>query len=242
MFDLKQDFQERLHEIEIYLDFLDSVNSHIQSGFIGQNNNNLRINPNHQKILHSSVYLQLYSLVESTVVQCLGALSRAIENQNIKPNQLSEALRKEWIRIVAQTDKDLTYANRLKYATELYDFTSSSASISASKFDLIKNKAGGNWDDKNIYKLSQRLGVSLNIDKETQMSIKVPIRDEMGALVLIKKLRNDLAHGKISFVQCSEGTSVSDLRDLTNKISKYLLQVVISFEDFINKDHFLKIN
>jgi hypothetical protein len=74
------------------------------------------------------------------------------------------------------------------------------------------------------------------------MSIKVPIRDEMGALVLIKKLRNDLAHGKISFVQCSEGTSVSDLRDLTNKISKYLLQVVISFEDFINKDHFLKIN
>lgn len=179
MFDLKPDFQERLHEIEVYLDFLDSVNSHIQSGLIGQDESHLKIDPNHQKILHSSVYLQLYSLVESTVVQCLGALSRAIENQNVKPNQLSEALRKEWIRITAQTDKDLSYTNRFKYATELYELTSSSASISASKFDLIKHKAGGNWDDKKIYKLSQRLGIILSIDEETQRSIKIPIKNEM---------------------------------------------------------------
>ncbi|MCC5898919.1 MAG: hypothetical protein JJU32_13535 [Phormidium sp. BM_Day4_Bin.17] len=239
MFDLNPDFQERLHEIKIYLDFLDSINSHIQSGLVGQDESHLRVDPNHQKILHSSVYLQLYSLVESTVVQCLGALSRAIENQSIEPNQLSEALRKEWIRIIAQTDKDLTYTKRLKQATELYDLTSSSTPISASKFDLIKNKAGGNWDDKQIHKLSQRLGIILNIDEETKKAIKIPIRDDMGALVLIKHLRNNLAHGKISFIECSEGTSVGDLRDLTNKIASYLLQVVISFEDFINNNNFL---
>jgi len=57
-------FEERLHEIDAYLDLLDALQRQAQSGppKIGD----FVITAQQQKILYSSVYLQLYNLVEAT--------------------------------------------------------------------------------------------------------------------------------------------------------------------------------
>ena len=62
---LQTAFDERVQEIEAYLDLLDIVERQVQSGpprlVVGER----RITVDQQRILYSGVYLQLYSLVSN---------------------------------------------------------------------------------------------------------------------------------------------------------------------------------
>ena len=84
-----------------------------------------------------------------------------------------------------------------------------------------------------------RLGLSLNISPSVMSDIKRPFRNDQGSLEIIKKLRNELAHGSLSFAECGEGVTVSDLRDLTERTSSYLKEVVDCFESSISAYEFL---
>jgi hypothetical protein len=56
---------------------------------------------------------------------------------------------------------------------------------------------------------------------------------------LIAGLRNNLAHGSLSFAECGEGVLVEELRDLKEKASLYLGEVVDAFESWIASHEFL---
>ncbi|TAD92967.1 MAG: hypothetical protein EAZ98_24445 [Oscillatoriales cyanobacterium] len=214
MEDLSQAFEERLQEIETYLDLLESIQEQVQGGTpqIGE----ATITPQQQKILYSSVYLQLYNLVESTITRCVDAVSNAVVNQSSRPKDLSIELRPEWVRCTARTHTDLNYENR-----------------------LVEKGGGGNWDDEEIYKLSKRLGLSLNISRDANRAVKQPFRDDKGALSLIKSFRNKLAHGNLSFAESGNNITVSDLRDLTERTALYLREVVNCFKSSIDAHEFL---
>jgi hypothetical protein len=65
------------------------------------------------------------------------------------------------------------------------------------------------------------------------------MRDGMGALQVIKHLRNKLAHGQMSFADCGEGLLVSDLVLLKDRTVNFLSEVIGCFEGFINRHEFL---
>ncbi len=234
MEDLSQAFEERLQEIETYLDLLESIQEQVQGGSpqIGE----ATITPQHQKILYSSVYLQLYNLVESTITRCVDAVSRAVVNNSWQPNELSIELRREWVRCTARTHTDLNYDNRLESALNLCDHLVQALPISTLKVDM---GGGGSWDDEEIYKLSKRLGLSLNISRQANRAVKQHFRDEQGALSLIKSFRNKLAHGNLSFAESGNNITVSQLRDLTERTALYLREVVNCFKLSIDAHEFL---
>jgi hypothetical protein len=237
MDDFTQGFEERLLEIRTYLDFLEAIDEQVQKGTPQLGENGAIITPQQQKILYSSVYLQLYNLVESTVNKCLDAISKYVVNSSLKPNDLSIALRKEWVRCIARTHVDLSYENRLESAVNLCNYLVNTLPISE---DFILEKGGGgNWDDEEIYKFSKRLGLSLSISTDVQQAIKKPIKNDMGTLALIRDYRNKLAHGNLSFAECGENTTAHDLRELTDRVALYMREVVIFFKSSMDTSELL---
>src|ERR1700759_1669280 len=95
-------FKDRLSEIEAYLSFLEGVEIEAQSGPPRLGADGALITTQQQRILYSGVFLQLYNLVESTVVRCLDAVTQAaIASGTWSPGDLTTELRKEWIRVMA---------------------------------------------------------------------------------------------------------------------------------------------
>ncbi len=237
MTDLMLSFEDRLDEIATYLDLLDSLEEQVQIG-----PPRLAAGPvitaKQQQILYASVYLQLYNLVESTITQCMDALSSAVtEGNSWLPSDLSDELRREWVRHVARTHvADLNVENRLRSALLLCEHLVQSLPISVFKID---KGGGGNWDDQEIETLGSRLGLNLTITRHTRTRVKRFIHNNQGSLTYIKELRNSLAHGSISFAECGAGRTARELRDLTDTTSEYLKEVVVSFEQAIATHAFL---
>lgn len=230
---LRKDFDERLQEIDTYLDLLEMLEKEVGIGLptIG----GTIISVQQQKILYSSVYLQLYNLVEATVHWCLKAIcSAASDSGKWRPGDFSEKLLREWARVYARTHEDLNHENRLTAVLSLCKLL-----IAAQPIPDFNVERRSNWDDLEIETISARLGCELLIPKEIRSGVKRPIRDDKGALVLIKDLRNRLGHGSLSFSECGEGATVEDLRRLKDHTALYLREVVKSFGKHVEDHLFL---
>lgn len=232
---LAHSFDERFQEINAYLDLLVAIEKQTQLGWpkIGDST----ITAQQQRILYSSVYLQLYNLVEATVTWCLDAVcAAAAQDGRWRPSDLSAELRREWVRTTAKTHAGLTAENQLNKTVECCDHLIQSLPIMQWKLD---RRGGGSWDDHEIEDMTDRLGCKVRLSEDVRKGINQKIRDDKTALALVKDFRNRLAHGSLSFTECGEGVTVEDLRNITKWTGDYLRAVVKSFSDYITTHEFL---
>lgn len=230
-------FQERLAEVEAYLEFLSTMEARSQSGPPRFEGAAQPISAQQQRILYSSVYLQLYNLVEATMSRCIAAVADAAkESGQWKPGDLSVELRREWVRATARTHENMGPDKRLESALVLCEHLV--AALPVGEFDIDKG-GGGNWDDDAIEAISKRLGFRLAVSAPVYSAVKRKFRNDLGPLALVKKLRNDLAHGSISFAQCAEDESVARLVELKNKTVDYLGEVVDCFSGYVSSFEYL---
>lgn len=232
---LTKTFDDRLQEIDAYLDLLDAMERQVHDGppKIGGE----PITVQQQRILYSSVYLQLYNLVEATATWCIeGVATAAAKDGCWMPGDLSDELRREWVRDIARTDTNLNYDKRLNTTMELFEKL-----IEARPIEnwTIKKGGGGNWDDMGLEAIAERLGCKMYINPDVQKEIKQTLRDDKTPLKLIKHLRNKLAHGAMSFTECGENVTVFELRQIKDKAAMYLREVVDHFQRFIDNYHYL---
>ena len=231
---LSQTFEERLEEIDAYLDLLEALERQVQEGppRIGR----AAITVQQQKILYSSVYLQLYNLVEATVNWCVDAVcAAAADKGRWRPGDLSEDLRREWVRYTARTHTNLNEQHRLDLAVRMSDRLIQALPVP--KFDI--ERSGGGWNDDEIVAIARRLGFNLQISTEVYSGIKRPIREDKGSLELVRYLRNKLAHGSLSFAECGDGVTVEELKNLKQRTALFLREVVAAFRTYIDAHEFL---
>ncbi len=235
---LERAFNDRLAEIDVYLDLLGGLEEQVRKGPPRVGTDGPVITTTQQRILYSSVYLQLYNLIEATITKCVDAVCSAIsKDSRWRPADLSSELRREWVRYLAKTHADLNYENRLSYSLSMCEHLIQALPVKSLQ---IEKGGGGNWNDEEIYRFCSRLGCALAISAASNEAVKRPFRDNFGALALIVKLRNDLAHGSVSFGECGDGATVEELRDLKSRAATYLRDVVSSFKVFIESYSFLQ--
>jgi hypothetical protein len=237
MGDLREAFDERLAEIEAYLRFLDGLDDEIRrTGVPRLGSEGPIITVDQQRILYSSVYIQLYNLVEATITRCLDAVCAAASaEERWRPGDLSFELRREWIRSTAKTHAALTDENRLKIVVELVAHLVEALPLRNFRVE----KAGGSWDDAMIENITERIGLPLRVSEAVYRGVKQHLREDKGALALIAMLRNNLAHGSLSFVECGQNVVVEQLRDLKDRTALYLGEVVNAFENWVASYQFL---
>ena len=229
--------EERLKEIHSYLSFLKSIETATTRGAPRLEGVTEPISVEQQRILYSSVYLQLYSLVESTVTQCLDFVTiSSLDGHPWVPSDLSDQLRREWVRQTAKTHVDLNFDNRLVRAVELCNHMVQQLPVGGFKIE----KNAGNWDDNKIEEITSRLGCQLAVPPDAYSAIKRIFRQDRGALALVKWLRNQLSHGEISFAECGEGITAGELEELTNLTANYLRGIAASFEAYVESHSFLQ--
>jgi hypothetical protein len=232
-------FDERYEEIVAYLDFLDGIEDLLQSGVPRLGGEAGAVVTTQQlRILYSSVYLQLYNLVESTITGSLDAVSRAaIQRAACTPGDLSDEMRREWVKHVARTNVEMGPERRLDEAIALCNHLV--ASLPVDPFDIEKG-GGGNWHDGEIERIARRIGCDLSVSRRAKMGIRREIRDDLGAMGLVVRLRNALAHGNISFGECGQYDTAASLRILASSVEVYLREVVAAFGKYIEEQRYLR--
>lgn len=223
-------FDERHLEIKAYVDLLQNVEDAARWGSPRFKGTEAVITAQQKNILSSGLYLQLYNLVEATVSRCLESIAREISASGRGPGDLNPELRREWVRAIARTHGDLNPGKRLDAAIEVCEYFLNQLPVAEFK---IEAGGGGNWDDSSIEKICDRVGCNLVISDAVSVAAKRRVRDDMGSLKLVKNRRNNLAHGSLSFADCSDGIAVSELRELANAVGAYLEETVNSFNRFI---------
>lgn len=235
MRDLTAFFEERVAETDAYMDFLSALEMQARQGppRLTMEGGDYHITVIQQKILYSSVYVQLYNLVESTITTCIEAVSDASVGR--QPTHLREEIQKEWIRRVARTHVELTSEHRLETACSFFEKSASPVE----PFSIEKG-GGGNWDDNAIEAMAKRLGFQVRVERAIYSLTKRKIRDDLGPLGVVKDFRNKLAHGEISFSECTEGITVSQLSEIKDVTVRYMRGVVDNFVSYLSGLQFLK--
>lgn len=237
MSDLSDRFDERFGEITAYLDLIEGIEALVRSGVPRLGDNGPAVTAQQQRILNSGVYLQLYNLVEATITNCLDAVSKAaMRRASWAPGDLTAELRGEWVKYMARTNLAMGPDKRLEHAIGLCDHLVSALPVT--EFDIEKG-GGGNWDDQAIKRIASKIGFEIRLSRGVERDVKRKVRNELGAMALIVDLRNALAHGRLSFVDCGQDDSAGELRTLAGRVAAYLREVVAAFDAFIEEYRYL---
>lgn len=65
------------------------------------------------------------------------------------------------------------------------------------------------------------------------------VRNDLGSLALIVELRNALAHGRLSFVDCGQDDSAAELKVLARRVAGYLREVIGAFDRYVEEHHYI---
>lgn len=226
-------FDERRDEVIQYLALMKEIDQSRRQGAALSVEGQIAITPLQQHILYANVFVQLYNLVEATITRCLEALQTAADGY--RPDELTTPVLREWVRFKARTHSDRAYDKRLDAAVSLTDHLIGGLSVGDFK---IEAGGGGNWDDREIEKVARRIGCDLDVERAVRESAKRRIRDDLGALQMVKELRNRLAHGLMSFGECGADYAVSDVESIADAVLGYLDAVVTSFVDYLDELRF----
>ncbi len=231
-------FNERVSDIESYFELVKNIEIAISqsSATFNVNGGLYNITPDQQKIMYSGIYLHLYNLVEATMNMLIDALERNAQAAlGGDVALLSESLRSLYVKSVTQPHDDaLSYEAKLARSLSLFK------QVLQIEPAIIKFPAGGggNWDYAEIRKFSDSVGVRIVLPRNLNRLVQRPIRNEKAPLRLVKDVRNNLAHGSISFKDCGADHVSSDFRALIDIVKEYLSNVLDAYDLYITSGQF----
>jgi hypothetical protein len=226
MINTKEDFQNRVKEIDIYFDFLTKLD--VGKVAIEEKGAKVPIDADLIKILKANGFLLLYNLMESACLNSLTEIFISIKQDKIGFRQLTESIQRIWLdqqleNFNRQSPKDETIQKRMhKISSEILQDVIT---------DLNKKyiRISGNIDAKKIREFATEYGFQI-------------VEGNGDSLLTVKEKRNHLAHGNVTFAECGKQFSVQDMIRHKEVVVNYLQAVIENIEKYIlNKEYKVKL-
>ncbi|MDO6717963.1 MAE_28990/MAE_18760 family HEPN-like nuclease [Psychrosphaera sp. 1_MG-2023] len=211
MEDVIEDFQERVTELNEYLTLLVYL-SHNDAKISIMGKRDKAVETLALKTMKASCFLMLYNLVESCI---RGAMTKLYEQMNSEEKHLQEFdshVKEIWIEQCFRKMEPCS-ANQSSYRQLIKGMVDKVLDSSSVELDPRKLHLSGNLDAREIRKLFEK----------HKISTQTHYRAFNGAeLRTIKDQRNSLAHGNISFSDCGQQYTVSDIIAIKNQAVVFL--------------------
>lgn len=224
------DFERRAAEVDAYFAFLRDVTSpKVVMRGEGLPAAGAPVSAEAQGVLKASTFLLLYNVVESSVRQALEAVYEEIRVGGYSFGDASDAIRTVWIsrRYQALTSAAEASAHE-RIARQIVSDVLEKRSLD---IKLVGNRLGGNIDADLIRQVADEHGISLSRSSDLRGGVD---------LSTVKLHRNNLAHGKFSFVDVGRDQSWSTLQTTKELVMRFTRRMLEDVREFIGTKQYLK--
>ncbi|QTA79885.1 Uncharacterized protein dnl_21670 [Desulfonema limicola] len=233
MNDYIRDFQDRVEEVEKYFDFvkkIDSIETHKQEILQLPNGQTHFIDSPLQKILRTNCFLMLYNLVESSIRNGIIAIYDAIHDESLSYKSVNSNIKEIWLtyKFDNLTQSSVSKKTVTESLTKVIDDVINEEPIF---FDKEKLPISGNLDREHIQKLRDQYKFYGRLRNDNDRLSYI-----MGQ---IKKMRNDIAHGNISFTKATKDITINTLIEFKDESIKYLEDILSNIDEFIVRKKYL---
>jgi hypothetical protein len=234
MDEVKQYLDERKQEVAMHLKLLAALEK--RSMETPNSEDELNIDVKQVLILKASILVHLYNVIESTMTKSLEVIEDAIYSYH--PKSYSDEVFNKWVVACMPISNELNISklhNRAQnMGRELLTDTGWSK--------LSVKKTDGNWDDKRIREFSEKLGINIIYPRGKFKSalLRPYFNNDLSMMQYIRKRRNDLAHGLITFESGADNKTHAELKSLADTTIKFMELVVDACHTFVSNNKFLK--
>lgn len=217
------DFNTRAQEVNDYFIFLESLIQETTKLAVADSDGKYQIhslNSELAKTLKAKGFLLLYNLVESTMRNAIEAIFEEFKNQSISFDLLKPKIK----IIVLQNLKNRSPNNIHLQINQI------STDIITATFER-EELFSGNVDARLIKEIAEKYGFSYQTE---------PRKTKNGQnLVVIKRNRNDLAHGLKSFEEVGREQTIEELLEIKTEVIEYLRQILENIRTYLDTQEYL---
>lgn len=213
-----QEFDDRVMEIEAYLDFIRQVDSSQMLLLKAQTQGPSYTSHEQQDLLRTfkaSALLMLYNLMESSVTNAVEAIFDELEQQAIPFDRCRDEIRLVILKNTKGHDPKKLLPEIRSLATDIVTKTF--------RLDAI---VSGNVDAREIREVAKRYGF-------------LEPQSRGDRLLIVKTTRNDLAHGSKSFAEVGRTFSVDDIVEIKKEVVDYLTETLKHVIEYLNENKYI---
>ena len=188
----------------------------------GSANINTIDNRRFYKIMKSNFLLMLYNLVEACIVSGMMEIYEDLKNNGCSYNQVIREIQDIWSKfkineIYGSATGRTAYENRVRQIIQ--DITTNAPIV------LSKDALGisGNLNARKIKEIC---------DKHR---IRYRLQNQGESLERIKRERNSLAHGDVSFSDCARDLTINDLESIKDEVEQFLQDILNGMKDYYDQ-------
>jgi len=175
------------------------------------------------KTLSASTYLLLYNLIECSMTNAIDSIHSHIKREKTSFHDLTQNMQKIALK---------NFRNALIKEEHILAQGSIEHAIVWLGYDGEK-LFSGNIDAKKVKEMAEKYGFVIS---------EQAIQKSRGgsSLLMIKRKRNELAHGKISFEECGQDCSIDELYNMYEQAIVFVGGILDAIEHYLRERLYLK--
>lgn len=220
-------YEERKVEIEFYYSILKDIDS-------SSDRINTVDNARFERILKSNFLLMLYNLIEACITTGFIEIYEAIETHGNTYTDLIDEFQRIWSDYKICEPSENT-ANQGTYKRIVRNILSD---ILANK-PLVFETSDQIKFTKNILRISGNLDARAIRELLSEHNITFADQTDKPKMLIVKRKRNQLAHGEESFGDSARDYTVSDLEDFKDEVLGFIKAVLDTMKEYYDNKRYL---